>query len=75
MDVSHNRMPVILSKGLKGDDWTTWLADTALDTLLYMCDKPQDDFLKIYPISDKVNSVYNDSPDLHQERLPDLTLF
>lgn len=75
MSVLHNRMPVILSKGLKGDEWTTWLEDTPLDTLLYMCEKPQDNFLQMYPISDKVNSVYNDSPDLHQERLPDLTLF
>jgi putative SOS response-associated peptidase YedK len=75
MSVLHNRMPVILSKGMQGDDWQTWLADTPLDTLLYMCNKPQDDFLKMYRVSEKVNSVHNDSSDLHKERLPDLTLF
>lgn len=75
MCVLHNRMPVILSKGLQGDDWMTWLGDTSLDTLLYMCEKPQNDFLKMYRVSEKVNSVHNDSADLHKERLPDLTLF
>jgi putative SOS response-associated peptidase YedK len=75
MSVLHNRMPVILSKGMKGDDWTNWLGETDLDTLLYMCEKPQDDFLKMYRVSEKVNSVRHDSADLHNERLPDLTLF
>jgi putative SOS response-associated peptidase YedK len=75
MSVLHNRMPVILSKGNQGDDWTTWLAEMDLDTLLYMCAKPQDDFLKMYRVGEKVNSVHNDSADLHNERLPDLTLF
>ena len=75
MSVLHNRMPVILSKGFQGDDWTTWLTETNLDTLLYMCNTPQDNFLKMYRVSEKVNSVYNNSTDLHNERLPDLTLF
>ena len=75
MSVLHNRMPVILSHGVQGADWTTWLGETDLDTLLYMCKKPKDDFLKMYRVSEKVNSVRNDSADLHIERLPDLTLF
>ena len=72
MSVLHNRMPVIL-RGVK--EYDLWLDKTDLDTLLYMCEKPADGFLKTYRVSEKINSVRNNTSDMHNERPPDLTLF
>ena len=69
----HTRMPVLLKTEAER---TAWLSnDTPLDTLLYMCQKPTDGLLKMYRVSEKVNSVKYDAPDLHQQVPEELTLF
>ena len=76
MSVLHDRMPVVL-RGVKNME--TWLSPTDLDTLSALCGQPKDDLLITYRVSEKINSVYNDSPDMHTEihteQPPDLTLF
>ena len=69
----HTRMPVILRTEAERE---VWLAnDTSEDTLLYMCQTPPDGLLKMYRVSEKVNSVKYDSVDLHKAVPEDLTLF
>ena len=69
----HTRMPVILKTE---DECAAWLSgETPIDTLLYMCQTPPDGLLKMYRVSEKINSVKYDSVDLHREVPVDLTLF
>ncbi len=69
----HTRMPVLLTTEAER---VAWLSNTTpIDTLLKMCQKPSDGLLQMYRVSEKVNSVKNNSADLHN-RVPDeLTLF
>lgn len=72
MSKIHNRMPVILKSTQQVDKW---LGNTDLKDILYMCQKPTEDFLQIYRVSEKVNTVKNNSPDMHNEVPENLTLF
>jgi putative SOS response-associated peptidase YedK len=72
MSALHNRMPVILKNKEEQD---AWLAQTDLDTVLSLCEKPVDNLLKIYRVSDKINSFKNQGAELHKEAPEDLTLF
>ena len=69
----HTRMPVILRTETER---SAWLAnETSAEALLYMCQTPPDGLLKMYRVSEKVNSVKYDSADLHKAVPEDLTLF
>ena len=72
MSFIHNRMPVVLKTQ---EDFDIWLGKTEVTKLLKMGKKPANGILKMYRVSEKVNSVKNNSPDLHQEVPKDLTLF
>jgi putative SOS response-associated peptidase YedK len=61
----HDRMPVIINP----EDYTTWL-DTNFDDVIKLqaMSLPYPDrFMEAYPVSRKVNSPKNDSPDLIDE--------
>jgi len=61
----HDRMPVII----KPEDYATWL-DTHLDDVIKIQSLTlpyPDRFMEAYPVSRKVNSPKNDSPDLIAE--------
>lgn len=73
MSKLHTRMPVILKEG--DDDYEKWLGDTDLSIILKMSEQPKEDFLHIYRVSEKVNSVKNNCEDLHLEIPEELTLF
>ena len=72
MQKIHRRMPVFFSKN---EAYKTWLGANDLNEVLEMCHPPEDGFLKMYRVSEKVNSVRNDSPELHHEIPEPLTLF
>lgn len=72
MSTVHTRMPVILETK---EVWESWLKDQPLEKILEILKTPSDDLLDIYKVSGKVNSVKNDSPELHN-RIPEIpTLF
>lgn len=73
MSSLHNRMPVILFA--KNSEHEKWLSDINMETVLQMCVKPTKDFLHIYRVSEKVNSIKNNASDLHNEIQEELTLF
>lgn len=60
----HNRMPLVFSSRTQ---WDKWLSDLSIDELLSMLLPPEDGILKMYQVSDKVNYVKNNSPDLHDK--------
>ena len=69
----HTRMPVVLKTEAER---TVWLSnDTSIEVLLSLCQTPPDGLLKMYRVSEKVNSVKYDEPDLHKEVPEELTLF
>ena len=73
MEGIHNRMPVLL---LDHDSQQRWLDDLPLEDTLELLQTPPDDVLKYYRVSQQVNSVRNNSPELHQAVSDDpLTLF
>ena len=55
----HDRMPVIIEQ----QDWSVWLGEAEGDVpaLLHPA---EDDLLKVWPISRKVNSPSNNGPEL-----------
>lgn len=68
----HDRMPVILhNKDLQH----RWLEDLDIDEVLPLLNTPPDDILNLYRVSDKVNSVINNSPELHEPVPEPPTLF
>lgn len=68
----HDRMPVILPSEEMQQDW---LKDLPLEDTLNMMQTLSDGQLNVFPISEKVNKVSNNSADLyHQIELPP-TLF
>lgn len=69
----HTRMPVILSTEAEREAWLS--NETAIDTLLYMCQTPPNGLLQMYRVSEKLNSVKYDAADLHRAVPEDLTLF
>jgi putative SOS response-associated peptidase YedK len=68
----HNRMPVILPTH---ESQQLWLAQTDMDRLMELCQKPQNNILKTYRVSEKLNSVLYEGADLHDEVPKYLTLF
>lgn len=73
MEGIHNRMPVLL---LDTDTQQRWLDDLPLEDTLELLQTPPDDVLKYYRVSQQVNSVRNNGPELHQAVSDDpLTLF
>lgn len=73
-DVSdiHNRMPVILTTP---EQQKRWLESEDLDEILMLLQTPPDHLIKKYRVTDKVNAVTNDSPDMHLELPEPPTLF
>ena len=65
-DVSaiHNRMPVILTNM---EEQKRWLETEDLDDILGLLQAPPEGILNRYRVSDLVNSVVNNSPELHYE--------
>lgn len=68
----HDRMPVILHRK---EDQQRWLEDQPLESVLEILKTPEDGILEMYRVSDKVNYVKNNSPDLHQKISDTPTLF
>lgn len=64
----HTRMPVIFENEL---DRRQWLDNIPLPQVLELLKTPSDGILTRYRVSERLNSVKNNSPDLHQE-LPEL---
>jgi putative SOS response-associated peptidase YedK len=63
----HNRMPVILTNT---STQKKWLEAEDLDEVLDLLQTPPDHLLNMYRVSELVNSVVNNSPDLH-DRIPE----
>lgn len=68
----HNRMPVML---MDRKAQQKWLSDIELNGALEMLKTPDDGILKIHRVSEKVNSIKNNSAELHQPIPDPLTLF
>ncbi len=72
MEPVHNRMPVILpNKELQ----MKWLEEKELYDITSLLQPLENDMLKIFPVSRKVNSVKANSPDLYKEVNTPPTLF
>jgi len=56
----HNRMPVILEEA----DWPVWLGEREGDPTALLLRPAQEDVLRLWPVSQLVNSVRNDGPEL-----------
>ena len=72
MERIHNRMPVLFFDKAQRE---RWLSDLSLTESLEMLQTPPSDILRIYRVSEKVNSVKNNSEDLHKQVPDPLTLF
>lgn len=68
----HDRMPVLLTTP---EQQKRWLESEDLDEVLMLLQTPQDHIIKKYRVTDKVNAVTNDSPDMHSEVPEPPTLF
>lgn len=64
----HDRMPLLLGP----DDWAAWLDPDRSDVADLLVTPPRDllDALELRPVSNKVNSVRNNSPDLLERAEP-----
>lgn len=72
MELIHNRMPLIFpTKELQ----EKWLSDISLDEVLKMMHPTEDNTLRLYRVSEKLNSVKVNSEELHHEVLSPPTLF
>ena len=56
----HPRMPVILSR----QNEEAWLMDNNFQNLIKLLKPVEDSILDMYPVSTKINSVKNNSPDI-----------
>lgn len=63
----HDRMPVLLTGKEKQIEW---LKENDINQVLKLLQTPADGILDLYRVSDKVNSVHNNSAELHQA-IPD----
>ncbi len=68
----HDRMPVILPNI---ELQQKWLSDLSLKEVLVMLKPAENNTLKIFPVSDKLNKVGYDAPDLWNEVKTPSTLF
>ncbi len=71
MQQLHNRMPVLLTDAHQQE---AWLTASELDEILPLLHTPPDDCLRYYRVSQAVNSVRNNGPELH-EPVPDNSSF
>lgn len=73
MEGIHSRMPVILNSP---EQQGKWLADIELEEALELLQTPPDGILQFYRVSQRVNSVRNNGPALHEPVTDEpLTLF
>ena len=72
MELVHNRMPVIFPTKELQDQW---MSDIPLSEVLEMLQPISDNSLRVYRVSDKLNSVRVNIPELHHEELTPPTLF
>jgi putative SOS response-associated peptidase YedK len=68
----HDRMPVMFTTK---DERERWLQDMEVENVLELMHTPPNDILNIYRVSEKVNSVKNNSPELHEQVPEPPTLF
>jgi putative SOS response-associated peptidase YedK len=68
----HNRMPLILPSREQQERWLSMLSIEEVEAMLQ---RPPDGILDKYPVSDKVNSVSNNAPELHERIGTQPTLF
>lgn len=68
----HNRMPMVLPQK---EQQQRWLQNLDIAQVMELLQPPPDGILDYYQVSDKVNSVKNDSPELHQRIGGQPTLF
>ena len=68
----HNRMPIVFNNK---EEWERWLEPLQLGDIMEMLHPPVDGLLAMYRVSEKVNSVRNNSPELHQKIEEPPTLF
>lgn len=68
----HNRMPLLLTTRAAQNQW---LSDMTLDEILILLKTPDDNILDIYRVSEKINSVRNNGPELHQRLAEPPSLF
>lgn len=60
----HNRMPMVLPEA---EQQQQWISDLSVDEVMDMLQPPPDGILKKYQVSDRVNNVRNNTPDLHEK--------
>lgn len=60
----HNRMPLLLPTPKAQQ---RWIADLNVEEVMNMLQPPPDGLLKKYQVSDRVNNVRNNTPDLHEK--------
>lgn len=73
MEGIHNRMPVLL---ISKEEQQSWLNNQDLEETMALMKTPADDVLKYYRVSQRVNNVRSNGPELHQLVNDDpLTLF
>ena len=58
----HDRMPLVFPDRKQQE---LWLSDLPLDEVVSMMHPPDDGIFSMYPVTDMVNSVKNDGPELH----------
>lgn len=68
----HNRMPVILATR---EQQQRWLGSEDLDEILMLLQTPSDGIIKKYRVSEQLNTVTNNSPEMHFEVPEPPTLF
>ena len=68
----HRRMPLILNTT---EQQQQWLQEKSLNKVLEMLKTSNDNILTMYRVSDKVNSIHNNSIELHQKIEEPPTLF
>jgi len=68
----HNRMPLILTDPEKQN---LWLEELSLEKVFGLLNTPENDILKMYRVSEKVNTVRNNDPELHEPVAEPPTLF
>jgi len=68
----HNRMPVFFTHEELRQQW---LEEEEVERVVGLLQTPEDGSLKMYRVSEKVNSVKNNSPELHRSVEEPPTLF
>lgn len=72
MSAIHNRMPVILTSA---EQQSQWLENLALEDVQALLSTAPDGTLEMYRTSERVNSVRNNGPALHEAAADPPTLF